>query len=281
MPGNGEDTAPKDWSECVSQDQLQSVVDNAQKEMTEAIAKAVTDALIDLKLGNTLERLDKRLSALTDRVAALEVQPPPDQEVHDGSNTGGLEDAVYDTDGNVDRAATRQNRLRHRLRTNATGMGGAQHFNRHQGNRNRAPDDPYAKVKFKIPSFSGHYDAEGYLDWEMIVEQKFSSHLVPEEHRVRQATSEFKDFAIIWWTGLAAENTTPSTWEELKVAMRDRFVPPSYHRDLHKKLMRLEQGDKAVQDYYGDLQKGLMRCGIVEGPEDSIVRFYSGLRREI
>jgi hypothetical protein len=38
--------------------------------------------------------LDKRLSALTDRVAALEVQRPLDEEVHDGSNTGGLEDAV-------------------------------------------------------------------------------------------------------------------------------------------------------------------------------------------
>jgi hypothetical protein len=101
-------------------------------------------------------------------------------------------------------------------------------------------------VKFKIPSFLGHYDDEGYLDWEMIVEQKFSAHLVPEQHRVRQATSEFKDFAFIWWIGLAVENATPSTWEELKVAMRDRFMPPSYHRDLHKKLMRLEQGDKVV-----------------------------------
>ena len=66
------------------------------------------------------------------------------------------------------------------------------------------PDDPYAKIKFTMPSFSGHYDAEGYLDWEMMVEQKFSAHLVPEHYRVRQATSEFKDFAIIWWNGLAA-----------------------------------------------------------------------------
>jgi hypothetical protein len=32
------------------------------------------------------------------------------------------------------------------------------------GNRNCVPDDPYAKIKFAIPSFSGHYDAEGYLD---------------------------------------------------------------------------------------------------------------------
>lgn len=45
--------------------------------------------------------------------------------------------------------------------------------------------------------------------------------------------------------------------------------------------MRLEQGEKSVQDYYGELQKGLVHCGVVEGPEDSIRRFYSGLRREI
>ena len=60
--------------------------------------------------------------------------------------------------------------------------------------------------------------------------------------------------------------------------MHDRFVPPSYHRDLRKKLMRLER-DKYVQDYYGELQKGLMRYSVVEGNEDAICRFYSGLRR--
>ena len=54
--------------------------------------------------------------------------------------------------------------------------------------------------------------------------------------------------------------------------MRDRFVPP-YNRDLRKKLMHLEQGDKSVQDYYGELQKGLMRYSVVEGNEDAICRF--------
>jgi hypothetical protein len=68
----------------------------------------------------------------------------------------------------------------------------------------------------------------------------------------------FKDFAIIRWSGLAVENALPTTWEQLKVAMRDRFVPPSYHRELCKKLMHLEQGDKSIQDYYGELQRGLM-----------------------
>jgi hypothetical protein len=32
--------------------------------------------------------------------------PHTDKEVHDGSNTGGLDDAVYDADGNVEQLAT-------------------------------------------------------------------------------------------------------------------------------------------------------------------------------
>jgi hypothetical protein len=39
---------------------------------------------------------------------------------------------------------------------------------RHHGN------DPFAKIKFKIPSFNGKYDPAAYLDWELEVEQKFA-----------------------------------------------------------------------------------------------------------
>jgi hypothetical protein len=99
---------------------------------------------------------------------------------------------------------------------------------------NEIDNDPYAKIKFSIPSFIGSYDAEAYLDWEMMVEQKFNSHLVPEQHRVRQATSEFKNFAIIWWNELVNTRAAPHTWNVLKEDMRARFIPPSYRRDLRK-----------------------------------------------
>jgi hypothetical protein len=157
MVGDDEDKTPKDFKECVSQEQLQSIIEHAQKDMSEEIAKAITDALIDLKLGNTLERLHKRVSTLTNRIVALENHLAPDEDVND-------DDEMYDTDGNVDRAVIMRNRLHRRLHTNTTGMGGTQHFNCHQGNHNRAA---------------------GYLDWEMTTEQKFSAHLVPEQHRVR------------------------------------------------------------------------------------------------
>jgi hypothetical protein len=96
------------------------------------------------------------------------------------------------------------------------GMGGNRNQQSNNQNRN---DVPFAKVKFTIPSFSRAYDADAYLDWEMTVEQKFNSHLVPEVHRVRQATSEFKDFAIIWWNELVNQHLQPDSWARLKDAM--------------------------------------------------------------
>jgi hypothetical protein len=47
----------------------------------------------------------------------------------------------------------------------------------------------------------------------MAVEQEFNSHLVPEMHIIQQATSEFKDFAFVWWYGLAVTNALPSIYE--------------------------------------------------------------------
>jgi hypothetical protein len=142
-------------------------------------------------------------------------------------------------------------------------MGGHPHRGHAHGN-----DDPFAKVKFTIPPFYGLYDAEAYLDWEMTIDNKFSSHLVPKQHRVRQATSEFKDFAIIWWNELSSIRLQPNTWDRLKTAMHERFVPPPYQCNLRKKLQRLDQGDMSVQDYYAELQKGMICTGVYEETED-------------
>jgi hypothetical protein len=270
---------PTEFADCVSREDLEATCKRMEEKMDETVHKSVHDALITMDLGTILDRLDKQMTELVDQVTTLETHPPQQQPLlpqQQPPPRAFLDDAVVDACGNYDEAPTRDGHLRRRLRQNMVGMGDNQ-----RGNNTHVPDDPYAKIKFTIPPFSGRYDAEAYLDWEMTVEQKFASHLVPEHHQVRQATSEFKDFAIIWWTGLVGDGREPTTWDELKDAMRDRFVPPSYHRELRKKLMRLDQGDKSVQDYYGELQKGLQRCKIVQGAEDAICRFYSGLRRDI
>jgi hypothetical protein len=80
---------------------------------------------------------------------------------------------------------------------------------------------------------------------------------------------------------LATIGLQPHTWDGLKTAMRQRFVPPSYQRDIRKKLQRLDQGDMSVQDYYAELQKGMIRAGVHEGAGDKICHFYGGLRTKI
>jgi len=144
-------------------------------------------------------------------------------------------------------------------------------------------NDSFAKIKFKIPSFNGKYDPAAYLDWELEVEQKFSCHDIPANSQVKAAISEFTDFALIWWREYKQKHptTTPTTWAQLKAAMRHRFVPSYYARDLLNKMQRFQQGSQSVEEYYQELQKGMIRCGLFEVDDAAMARFRGGLNREI
>ena len=82
----------------------------------------------------------------------------------------------------------------------------------------RPSNDSFAKIKFKIPSFSGKYDPAAYLDWELEVEQKFVCHDTSASSQVKDAISEFTDFALIWWREYKMKHPTsiPTTWDQLK-----------------------------------------------------------------
>jgi hypothetical protein len=67
----------------------------------------------------------------------------------------------------------------------------------------------------------------------------------------------------------------------VKNSNASKICPPSYQRDLCKKLQCLDQGDMSVQDYYAELQKGIIHAGVHEETEDKICHFYGGLRTEI
>jgi hypothetical protein len=82
----------------------------------------------------------------------------------------------------------------------------------------------------------------------LAIEQKFTCFEFLENARVRAATSEFSDFASVWWVeyGKKYPNDIPQTWITLKRVMRARFVPSYYAHDLINKLQQLKQGAKCV-----------------------------------
>ena len=69
----------------------------------------------------------------------------------------------------------------------------------------------------------------------------------------------------------------PTTWDALKRVMRARFVPSYYARDLLHKLYQLRQGTKSVEEYYQELQMGMLRCNLAEDEEPVMSRFLVGL----
>src|SRR5438132_6535681 len=223
----------------------------------------------------SVSRIDKNVVALLMRFEQMHAQTIDGHDQHNKKDERveeNWDDYVADTEQDDQDAHDRR-----RLRTNRRGMGG---YRRREVHSN---DDAFSKIKFKIPPFDGKYNPDAYITWEIAVDQKFAYHEFSENKRVRAATSEFTDFASVWWIehGKKNPNNIPQTWDALKRVMRARFVPSYYARDLLHKLQQLRQGAKNVEEYYQELQMGMLRCDLEENEEAAMARFVGGLNREI
>ena len=90
----------------------------------------------------------------------------------------------------------------------------------------RAPyvDSNMNSIKMKIPSFNGKADVDAYLEWECKVEIVFNCQVYSEDKKVKLATLEFSDYALIWWDELVKSRRWNgelpiATWEEIKRIM--------------------------------------------------------------
>ncbi|XP_038877405.1 uncharacterized protein LOC120069693 [Benincasa hispida] len=160
---------------------------------------------------------------------------------------------------------------------------------RGRGRNNMHPrrhEDRDSGVKLKIPPFFGTSDAEAYLEWERKIEHVFDCNTFSENKKMRLAIAEFTNHAGNWYQRLKSERRRKEedpieTWEELKEAMRNRYVPKHYERDLRTKLQVLRQGTKTVAEYYQEMKTLIERANIREEEEDTMSRFLGGLNREI
>ncbi|XP_040938025.1 uncharacterized protein [Gossypium hirsutum] len=155
---------------------------------------------------------------------------------------------------------------------------------RHQDQRRE--DDDLKNIKLSIPLFQGTSDPEAYLEWEKKIELVFDCHNYSENKKVKLAAIEFSDYAMIWWDQLTTSRRRNgeqpiSTWTEMKVVLRRRFIPSYYHRELHQKLQNLTQGTKSVEDYYKEMEIAMIRADVQEDSEATMARFLARLNRDI
>jgi hypothetical protein len=146
-------TLPDD-TECVSHMELKDMM----RVTTDAFNKYQTTTTA------TFQRIHTSGDGLAARLDAVEARfphhtPPP---IVPAAGSLAHSDTEYEFDNDEVDAQQHRRLLRHRQ-----GMGGN---GRHRTHAPEQDNDPYAKIKFSIPQFYGSYDAETYLDWEMMVE---------------------------------------------------------------------------------------------------------------
>jgi hypothetical protein len=75
---------------------------------------------------------------------------------------------------------------------------------------------------------------------------------------------------------LSSFRLQPDTWDMLKAGMHERFVPPAYQCNLHKKITKL-----GPRRFVPPAYQRRIHAGVHEETEDKICHFYSGLRTKI
>lgn len=70
-------------------------------------------------------------------------------------------------------------------------------------------------------------------------------------------------------------------WEEMKAALRKRFIPSDYYIDLHRQLRELNQGFMSVEEYYQKMETIMFRAHLREDKAARMVRFKNGLHAKI
>jgi hypothetical protein len=123
----------------------------------------------------------------------------------------------------------------------------SQEVQRHQNVHNQ--------VLVSMPPFNGHFKPDLYIEWEFKINAIFASHNFSERKKVKVAVGTFTGFATVWWSEYCRLylDYVPTTWDDLKLIMRDRFVDVYYTRGMIKKLQHLKQGSDTITKYYDDL----------------------------
>jgi len=71
------------------------------------------------------------------------------------------------------------------------------------------------------------------------------------------------------------------TWREMKALIRKRYVANHCYKDPHKKLQRLIQVSKCVEDYYKEIEMPMVGAYVNEYRVATMARFLKGLNKEI
>ena len=118
------------------------------------------------------------------------------------------------------------------------------------------------------------------------MEQYFEWHEMIEGRKFRLAKTKLIRQARLYWGDVERSvryqgKISIATWRDMKIWLREEYVPASYHQRLLDQWQRLTQGTKSVSEYIAKFSEFVMRCSVGEPEMVTISRFRSGLRLDL
>ena len=105
-------------------------------------------------------------------------------------------------------------------------------------------DDVTKKACLEVAKFYGKLNPTAFLDWIMSMEDYFDSYAMPENRKVRFVKAKLKGAARLWWYNienqlLRMDQPPIDTWDEMKLKMKEHFLPTDYEKLVYIKLFSL------------------------------------------
>ncbi|XP_042518665.1 uncharacterized protein LOC122092414 [Macadamia integrifolia] len=102
---------------------------------------------------------------------------------------------------------------------------------------------------------------------------------------MKLARAKLVEAARDWWTTYEYEledrGREPTSWEEMKLELLDKYLPRNFGACIQDQLNSLRQGSMTVTEYMNRFDALCSRTGISENERQLLSRFRLGLRAEI
>ncbi|KAK0579189.1 hypothetical protein LWI29_022501 [Acer saccharum] len=127
------------------------------------------------------------------------------------------------------------------------------------------------RVNIEAPEFDGRIYHNVFLDWIDALEDYFDWYRISEGQKVRFAKLRLVGSAKKYWQGIQKQlehlGQEPITlWAEMKLRLKEKYLPPSYKNLLLDQLLNLKQASSSVTDYLIRFEDLRVRCEIKEEP---------------
>ena len=158
--------------------------------------------------------------------------------------------------------------------------------NQQRGRIFEQDDDVTKKVRLEVSRFYGELNPNAFFDWIMSMEDYFDWYAMLENRKFNFVKAKLKGAARLWWYNIENQLQIMSqppidTWDEMKLKMKERFIPTNYEQLMYTKLFSLKQDTKSIEAYKEEFNELSIQNQVRESDAQLIARYKVGLRMDI